>query len=117
MISDVDPIGRTADVELEMTDEVENEVCGVSYDLLMPLCKTEQDQLLQRSLYMNMARCFMKLDQKGWAIKYASLAIAVTLAYAQNPSTPEVAKLLADCYYFRSKALIAACRPKFATQV
>jgi tetratricopeptide (TPR) repeat protein len=115
MISDVDPIDRTADVELETTDEVENEVCGVSYDLLLPLCNSEQDQLMQRSLYMNMARCFMKLDQKGWAIKNASLAIAVTLAYAQHH--PEVAKLLADCYYFRAKALIAACRPKFATQV
>lgn len=125
LISDADADSRKADVVIESTNLEDNELFGVSFDLLLPLCKKEEDQLLQRSVYMNMARCSLKLEQKGWAIKYASIALAGSLALAQQQSEQdsaqanrsEVDKLLADCYYFRGKALIAACRPKFATQV
>lgn len=117
MISETDNSARTADVMLDSDNE---EQLGVPYSDLMKLTKTEKDLHLQRSIYLNMARCALKLNQRGWAIKYASIAIAVTFAYAHSnggKSGSEINKLLADCYYFRSKALLAACRPKFASKV
>jgi hypothetical protein len=92
--------------------------------------------LLQRSCYMNLARCTLKRRQKGWAIKYCSIALAISkhvvqLSSSSNGSRNELAstgkegkvvesansKLLVDCLYFRGKALLAACRPKFAAMV
>jgi tetratricopeptide (TPR) repeat protein len=123
MVSDADSDARTADVMLE-GDEDEEEECGVAFDRLLPLAKDATQQLLQRSIYLNMARCVLKQELKGWAIKYSSIAICITHAYISTArqqgvtsSKEEQSKLLADCYYFRAKALLAACRPKFAAQV
>jgi tetratricopeptide (TPR) repeat protein len=128
MVSDADCDARTADVMLESEEDDEDEEaeeCGVSFDRMLPLAKEASKQLLQRSIYLNMARCALKLELKGWAIKYSSIAICTTHAFVStarqqglpSSSKEEQGKLLADCYYFRAKALLAACRPKFAAQV
>ena len=123
MVSEVDLSARTADVMIESTD-ADHEELAVPFGRLLPLSSEPKAQLLQRSLYMNMARCCLKLEQKGWAIKYASIALATSYAYAtsaqecgETVALADLDKLMGDCYYFRAKALLAANRPKFATQV
>lgn len=112
----------------------ENEVHGVKADRLIILMTDDQvdDCLLQRSIYLNIARSYLKLSLKGWAIKYASLAIATNHYIIYHYTTQKYAatiidddpkqkdmyeKLCADAYYFRAKALLIACRPKYATKV
>ena len=120
MVSDIDADAATADVMLDWNDCDNEEYLGIPFSNLLKLAKSQKDMLLQRSIYLNMARCVLKLNQKGWAIKYSSLALAVTHGYVQTGgeiASAELNKLFADCYYFRSKALLVACRPKFATKV
>lgn len=108
----------------------------VTADRLLVLASSPADRLLQRSLYLNMARCASKLSLKGWAVKYASIALAISsfqsithqdtastttsidagisLGASNLDSVVDVAGLLADCLYFRGRSLLNACRPQMA---
>lgn len=127
IISDVDTGTGAADIMFD-DDTLEEEV-AIPFSRLQPLPAARKDRLLHRSVYMNMARSVLKKEQKGWAIKYSSIALAIARHFqaqlreadsseAGTVSSPtEVSKMLADGYYFRGKTLLMACRPKFATQV
>jgi len=108
----------------------------VTADRLLVLALSPVDRWLQRSLYLNMARCASKLSLKGWAVKYASIALAISsfqsvahpdaasttasidngicLGASNSDSEVDVAGLLADCLYFRGRSLLNACRPQMA---
>jgi len=114
--------------DVMMDDSELDEETEVPFTRLTQLASGVKNILLQRSVYLNMARCALKQEQKGWAIKYSSVALAIShhlqgvqregSGSAEAPLTAaEVKKFLADGYYFRGKALLQAHRPKFATQV
>ena len=105
-----------------------DEETAVPTDRVTPLARRLEDKKLQRALHMNLARCCLKRLQKGWAIKHASIAMAISehlLVFSQQQAgdaaaqqqVRDLTKQLGDCLYFRGKALLAACRPKFASMV
>lgn len=121
-----DTTDESADVMMD--DNELDEETDVPFKRLTLLACGVKNVLLQRSVYLNMARCVLKQEQKGWAIKYSSVALAIShhLETVQREgsdcgdvslSAAEVKKFLADGYYFRGKALLQAHRPKFAAQV
>eukprot|EP01032_Pedospumella_encystans_P018630 gene18630-21201_t len=124
IISDIND--GVADVMFDDSDQEEE--TEIPLKRLTPLVSGLKNILLQRSIYMNLARSVLKQEQKGWAIKYSSFALAVShhLETLLNNNEAnendakitesELNKYLADGYYFRGKALLQACRPKFATQ-
>lgn len=73
-------------------------------------------RILQRSLYINLARCNMKLDRPGWATYYASLSMAVTksLKYDGHDDNT-ILKFFRDELVVRANALLIAGRPKLAS--
>lgn len=89
----------------------------------------EARRQLQRSLYLNLARCHMKRSQPGWTIHYCSLALGVTeslrlllLQQQQQSSAASTTgntlnKYFADAYFIRAKAFLMASRPDFAKKV
>ena len=128
-------------VEKETGEEDEEEM-DVSIDRVVPLPnekKNKQDDNttkesigntrenafnLIRSIFLNLARCELKRNRKGWAIKFSSIAVSISkyvLSKSQgNMSAGNVAtieKFLADALYFRINALLLANRPKFANTV
>lgn len=125
IISDIND--AVADVMFDDT-EVEEET-EIPFKRLTHLARGLKNILLQRSIYMNLARSVLKQEQKGWAIKYSSIALAIAhhleVLVSSNDSDEgdvklsesEVNKFLADGYYLRGKALLQAHRPKFAAQV
>lgn len=100
-------------------DESQDEVIIKSRLLLIE--KDEDKNILQRSLYMNRARCAMKNEKKGWAIHWVSLAIAMLHSNvdvtAPSPPPPSTRKAFADCYFMRSSILLQANRPFLAKKV
>lgn len=74
-------------------------------------------RLLQRSLYINLARCHIKQHQPGWTIKYCSLSIGITKSIQFSSISIEntsLNKFYSDAYFIRGKALIMASRPELA---
>jgi tetratricopeptide (TPR) repeat protein len=91
---------------------------------LTPICISASEKSLHRSLYMNMAKCNLKINQTGWAIRHCSLAIAVSRilfsdadAVNAEPSSSAMHKQLADSIFLRAKALLQANRPGLAAKV
>ena len=125
IISDIND--GVADVMFD--DSEQEEETDIPFKRLTPMASGLKNILLQRSIYMNLARCVLKQEQKGWAIKYSSFALAIShhleTLLTNNEANEndakitenEVNKYLADGYYFRGKALLQAHRPKFAAQV
>ena len=129
MISDVADLAYDVLLDDDYRHQVDEEVV-VSADRLLVLASSPSDRLLQRSLYLNLARCATKLSYKGWAVKYASIALAISSLIDSEcrdkastvPScsmSPEMdsVRLLADCLYFRGRSLLIACRPQLAKKV
>lgn len=137
MIADSD--ASVYDVLLDDADKGQphsDDEAMVTADRLLVLASSPVDRWLQRSLYLNMARCASKLSLKGWAVKYASLALAISsfqsIVHTDAPSATapididispgasssvsevDVVGLLADCLYFRGRSLLIACRPQMA---
>lgn len=116
-------------VDVMFDDSEQEEETEIPLKRLTPMANGLKNILLQRSIYMNLARSVLKQEQKGWAIKYCSIALALShhLETLLNNNEAgdtdakitetEVNKYFADGYYFRGKALLQAHRPKFATQV
>ena len=80
------------------------------------------DLELQRTLFMNLARCSMKLKNYGWCVRWANFAIAVAqtqaIVYEDNVSLRDRARTsMSDALFMRGKCLLAASRPKLALEV
>lgn len=92
---------------------------------LVLLCNNNNNKTIQRSIYMNMARCSLKRHRNGWAVKFSSIAIAISMSILSNENSnnnnninkEEIHKQLADSFYFRGKLLISINRSKFAEKV
>jgi len=102
----------TAQSKLSGPGEGSEEAAGRGADLLD----------MQRALYMNLTRCSLQRQppMPGWACRYGTLAVAVTQhkAAAEAPSSSSSSsKQLADAYFVRSKAFLAASRPQLARKV
>ena len=110
-------------------DDDDDEENGVSLDRVVSLPRSSfdtrsqsddsmvksSDLLLQRSIVLNLARCEFKRARKGWAIKYSSVALALSKMTEQIDSHDALgSSLVADAIFFRSTVLLAANRPKFA---
>ena len=95
-------------------DDDDDELCDCKVTSLIPLCKPV-DRIIQRSVYMNMARCSLKRHRNGWATKYCSIAIAISKSLICDEENHK--KQLADSLYFRGKLLISINRLKFAEKV
>jgi len=84
---------------------------------------------IQRTLYMNLSKCMMKLHQNGWCIKWANFAIlAATCALLveqgkqgernESPErTNQLTSNVCDAHFLRGKCLLLSNRPKLATEV
>jgi tetratricopeptide (TPR) repeat protein len=95
-------------------DDDEEEECNVSLERLVPLpvYKKENDPesifILVKTIFLNLARCHLKLGKKGWAIKFSSIALAISDASSLGSN-----KIFnADCLYLRGMAFLSAHRPK-----
>ncbi len=123
MISDTNKSKGTFDIVFDNSSMDDEE--GILRDRLIPISKSTSDKSLQRSLFMNMTKCNLKLNQTGWAIRHSSLAISLSrmllndvISESPEPRTNNAThKLLSDAIYLRAKALLQANRPGFATKV
>lgn len=123
--------------EVESRRDIMYEECGADGDGQAKSLPTEDEAVsvsrlfslgemrhrdCQRACYLNMARCAMKKQLHGWAVKYASLALAVaemlgeeyvsTQSVCLGTGTTEMwKKQAADCIYLRAKSLVSAGRP------
>lgn len=137
MIADLDASEYDVLLDADNGQPHSDDEVMVTADRLLVLALSPADRWLQRSLYLNMARCVSKLSLKGWAVKYASIALAISsfqsiahpdatshatssigidisLGASNSEGVVDVAGLLADCLYFRGKSLLTACRPQMA---
>lgn len=123
MVADSDEDARTVDVFYD--DGLEEE--SVARSRLLALAEIRL-RSVQRACFLNSARCCVKRELVGWAVKYASLALAVTemLSGEYTPvatdSSNAIAgdavwgKQAADCILLRGRSLLLAGRPGFASQ-
>lgn len=117
-------IENDEEVEIILSND-EERVMKLSKLQILP--ESIEEQILYRTLYLNLAKCQLKRQQKGWAIRSSSMALALTLclqatsqdatASSKTLSTTDIKKYFTDGYYFRGKALLLANRPGRATLV
>jgi tetratricopeptide (TPR) repeat protein len=97
-----------------------------SRDALIQVPPDIETALLLRSIYLNLARCNLKLGLKGWAIRYASISLSIARILFGEVETreeyelqrlAELTKMIGDTLYFRAKTFLAANRPGLAFQV
>lgn len=85
------------------------------------LCSTTQEADLQRALYMNLARCALKLKHPGQACNWASAAVAMMKSISSNDDNIDEndnsRKQLMDAHYLKGKILLSSNRPKLAEKV
>lgn len=127
--SDVNSSGEEI-FEVMLSDQ--SEISHVLRSQLLPLPQDRDSLVLLRSLYLNLARCDMKRNRKGWTVYNASIAVSIsevivsdftdkgsadTDAVDRTEEAKEVRTLLADALYFRAKAFLTAARPLRATKV
>jgi hypothetical protein len=99
--------------------------------------KKELGLELQRSIFLNLSKCATKRQLKGWAVRWALLAVGLLQGRAPrlfcSPMTTSVScfctgdlakfpkekhgKLLSDAFYVLSKAFINSSRPHLAKNV
>ncbi len=115
--------------DTEHDSELIEEEEGITIDRIFALGEFRHREC-QRACYLNMARCAVKKGLYGWAVRYASLALAVT-EMMHNNGTYHTAKTIAkgnnrfnhehinenwkkkasDCLFLRGKALLLSGRP------
>lgn len=130
IISDSDVNDNSEEV-FEVMLSNQSELYGVKHSQLIPLPQDRENLILLRSIYLNLARCDMKRNHKGWTAHHASVAVAISevlmsdLRDKGSAETDDVDRskefletnqLLADALYFRAKAFVAAARPGLATK-
>lgn len=121
--SEVNDRGQTT-FEVMLSDQSE---VTTTLDKLLPVPQDREGQVLLRSVYLNLARCEMKRNRKGWCVQYASIAVAISDVLRSDlrdrdgedndavaVEVAEIRKLYADALYFRAKALLTAARPGLA---
>lgn len=117
MVSNVDVASHT--VEIELDDDQEMTVASKD---TIKLAMDNENLKLQRSLYLNLAKCSLKKSLKGWAIRQSSIAIGIANYLMKNQEElrferKEISKALVDSYYFRGKVLLESSRPHLAEKV
>ncbi len=109
---------------VEVVYDNDEEESGINLDRLVKLAEDDEvSRELQRSCCLNLSRAYFKEGKHGWAIRYASLALAVTRVVdgkyhnevkSAGYSTDELPERwrgkIADALYVRGKALLAAGR-------
>jgi hypothetical protein len=106
----------------ENYDEKEEEEDGISMKRVIALADNEELEI-QRALYLNLARCSVKLRSVGWSVRWSSMAVAISRYMHHNTDKSNSTNicdskpLLADALYLRAKCLLSASRPKLATKV
>jgi hypothetical protein len=108
-------IDSTGNIEIVLDGKLD---CVASRQSIVAL-SIPSTQDLHRAIYLNLARCSLKRGHRGWAVRYASIALAISqlLLDTENIDPTVAIKKLADCLYFRSKTLISAGRPNRAAKV
>lgn len=101
----------SVDVDEVELDDAEGEEVHLPRSSLIPLA-SPSNRILQRSLYINLARCSLKLHRPGWAVRWSSLAMATTSTLSRDD--PIIQKYKTDELFIRIKALLAAGRPQLA---
>lgn len=127
--ADVDSYGKEL-YEVILSDG--NEISNVKRTHVLALPQDRENLLLLRSIYLNMARCDMKRNRKGWTIHHASIAVSISQIIQsdlrdkgsaetddadQSKEILETDQLLTDALYFRAKSFLTAARPGLATKV
>jgi tetratricopeptide (TPR) repeat protein len=109
------------DVMYDFYSSTEEEDDTVKADRVMYV---ESDQVafdLQRALYMNLAKCSLKLNHRGWAIRWSTFAISILLQrlFYDGMTTQSLSlrKSLADAYYVRATILLKSNRPNLSKKV
>lgn len=129
----ISSIENDREVEVILSND-EDRVIPITSLICLP--QAIELQVLYRTLTLNLAKCQLKRQQKGWAIRSSSLALAITHCIHANAhekhspssslsnekalndvSSTEITKYLSDGYYFRGKAFLLACRPGRASLV
>ena len=93
--------------EDEEEEEEEEEQRVPAQRIAAALAAGAEERELQRSLWINVARCLLKRCQFGWTVRFASLALACSKCMGHAKGT-------ADGLAVRCKSLLAACKPKAA---
>jgi len=119
MISEI--YDNSVDVVFDESQSTAGEAFGIPMSKVIFVSQDIGLRKVQRSLYMNLAKCSSKRNRNGWAIKYVSIAIAISYSIRdsvedKNESSVLV-KQLSDSCYLRSKILLACNRPKLALKV
>jgi hypothetical protein len=91
-------------------DEDDSEEDLVDSSRLTPLGQNTEEQGLCRALFMNLGRCCIKLHKKGWAVRWFSLALALTGVYA----SPDRDERMADTLWARGRVLLGMGRLQLA---
>jgi hypothetical protein len=124
-------VNTAGEEEFEVLLSNQSEISGVKLSNLLALPQDREGLVLLRSIYLNLARCDLKRERKGWAIHYASIAVAISEVMRsdledkgsaetddvdRSTEMEETRQLAADALYFRAKTFLAAARPGLASQ-
>jgi hypothetical protein len=105
------------------TSQLEIEVKGCD---CVEIASIPTNQLLQRTLYINLTKAYQKRNYRGWAVRYASYAVVLSKIhcgdYADSRGScglteTEMKQLLADSLFLRGKVYLSASRPARAKLV
>lgn len=99
-VIDHNPSSGTYDI---MIDDTEEDVTILA-ERIVGLAAHPSSQELQRSLWMNVARCLTKREQYGWAVRYSSYALACAQVLSNH-------KGILDALSVRAKLLLSAHKP------
>ena len=99
--------GNGGDEGEEKEEEEEEEQRVSAQRIAAALAAGAEERELQRSLWINLARCLLKRCQYGWTVRFASLALACSKCTAHAKGT-------SDALAVRCKAFLMASKPKAA---
>ena len=112
---------NTYEIEIEETEECinisKNDIILLTSEYKIKGIESNElnKRILQRSFYINLSRCYMKLHKYGWTVRFISLSIATTKSIESIDSNNQnIIKYMKDEYYIRVKALLAAGRLQLA---
>eukprot|EP01031_Cornospumella_fuschlensis_P038516 gene38516-46819_t len=103
----------------------EGDEVHLSAEQLVILSDSEEESILQHSVYKNLSRCMCKLHYRGWAVRYANLAYSIMRYVLQTREadvqgdagdSANLQKQYVDALYFRAKVLVEVGRPHTALQ-
>ena len=110
---------KTSKFEVIYDLDSDGEESDISGNRIILLCNSSTDRDLQRSCYLNLARCSTKRKDFGWSVRFSSIAFAITRVVDCNycnsaKDDSKWNKMMADALFLRGKALLSSWRPKLA---